>query len=407
MGDYSSFAAVTRALVLRLQQVLSGTGGPVQGALVLPHAPQPADKQAMPCVTVFLYHIAPNAAFRNADLATRASDGAVIRRPRAAFDLFFMFSFFGADSMNRPETQLMWGMTAAEFHANPFVTLDEILSAQAGLKLGPEAQEAARRDAGPIRIVPHVLDTDTMARLWHSFPQVPYTPSMVFKVGPVFVGLDDWPALPLPVLTPQTDAAPDVHPPVPPADAGTLPLPHGADLPVPDLPSGQSHVWLEGHRLTVRHNAGGAAFIHLGGAGLPIGPWVPLRLTSDRHGAVLARLDIRPKIQSLSVADGRVTVRFAPDVPPDSLGRLLLNDLRTGQGHALSGQVVGTPGKPGDSVAVDLTGVPPGRYLTRLSLPATDGSGLASESLLDSVPGVTGSESRFTGPILTLGEAAT
>src|SRR5947199_7168098 len=49
-------------------------------------------------INIYLYQVTPNAAWRNADLPTRRSDGSLIQRPQVALDLHYMISFYGDES---------------------------------------------------------------------------------------------------------------------------------------------------------------------------------------------------------------------------------------------------------------------------------------------------------------------
>lgn len=415
MGDYSAFAAVTRALVNRLQSAISEVGGPIGNAVVLPRAPDVPEQLVLPCVTLFLYHVVPNADFRNADLPTRGSDGQIIKRPRAAFDLLYLLSFYGADTPDRLETQMLWGLTTAEFHANPFLTPMDILAAQAELRAGPGALEAAVADAHELRIVTHGLDTDTMSRLWQSFPFANYVPSMVYKVGPCFVGVDNWPAPPLPVRQRH------LHKTAKPSDsAGSGPASGGGASPdaavdrpyafgdtmrILGLSSGQSTIWLGSCKVTGTTAADGALLVPLTDPSIPVGSQVPVRVSSDTSTAPEFYVDIRPAIAPITgpvPTNAPITLEVLPPPAASQDVRLFLNARAGGHGRILSGLPAADTSQATGTVTFPPANLPVGEYLARVSVSSTDGSDRRIDSLLDWSPSAGRSGAAFTGPLLTL-----
>lgn len=409
MGDYTSFAAVTRALVNRLQSAISETGGPVGNAVVLPRAPDVPEQLVLPCITLFLYHVVPNADFRNEDLPTRGQDGKVVKRPRAAFDLFYMLSFYGADTPDRMETQLLWGLTTAEFHANPFLSPADVLSAQIDLRAGAASLEAAIADAHELRIVTHGLDTDTMSRLWQSFPFANYVPSMVYKVGPCFVGIDEWPAPPLPIRQralhkspaprDQTKAGPT------PDDGVDRPYSFGDRLRIHGVPAGQNDVWLGSTRIKGKRTGDGVLVVRLTDPGVPIGPAVDVRLANDPGTAADFTIDLRPVVGLPAQPVSRdqafeISIQPPPGAPQDA--RLYLNARNGGHGRILTG--LPTDGTGPGAVLFPPANLPSGEYLARVSVSATDGTDRRVESLLNWQAGKGQSAPAFSGPILTLSD---
>ena len=95
MSNALAIASVTETLAQTLGAALSGSG--VNGASVTKTRPDATDLPKVG-VNVFLYQVSPNAAWRNADLPTRSSAGALLRRPQAALDLFYLLTFYGDDT---------------------------------------------------------------------------------------------------------------------------------------------------------------------------------------------------------------------------------------------------------------------------------------------------------------------
>ena len=93
MSNHLAIAAVSATL----SQLLQGAAGAdLPGAAVrLGRPPSDGSPPAGPEISVFLYQVSPNAAYRNADLPVRGQDCQMVRRPRAALDLHYLLSFAG------------------------------------------------------------------------------------------------------------------------------------------------------------------------------------------------------------------------------------------------------------------------------------------------------------------------
>src|SRR5262249_49957897 len=99
MSNFLAVATVTATLGQVLQAAISSD---VPGATVTTIRPEgPGARPAE--VNVYLYQVTPNAAYRNADLPTRGSNGQVVQRPQAALTLHYLISFYGDDSKLEPQ----------------------------------------------------------------------------------------------------------------------------------------------------------------------------------------------------------------------------------------------------------------------------------------------------------------
>lgn len=104
MSNFLAVATITAVLRLLLQ-------GPaddgVSGAVVTTERPDArANSSTGAGVNVFLYQVRPNAALRNADLATRSASGQLLQRRQAALDLLYLLSFYGDDTELEPQRLL-------------------------------------------------------------------------------------------------------------------------------------------------------------------------------------------------------------------------------------------------------------------------------------------------------------
>jgi len=91
MSNFLAIATVTATLGQVLQPAV---GAGVPGATVTTLRPDGAGAGPRPTgVNIYLYQVTPNAAYRNADLPTRTSEGDLMQRPQAALDLHYPVSY--------------------------------------------------------------------------------------------------------------------------------------------------------------------------------------------------------------------------------------------------------------------------------------------------------------------------
>lgn len=81
MSNALAIAHVTQALALLIEANLQPE---IDMAVKVETRKPPADPPTDPTITVFLYQVTPNTSQRNNDLATRAPDGTLLKRPAAA-----------------------------------------------------------------------------------------------------------------------------------------------------------------------------------------------------------------------------------------------------------------------------------------------------------------------------------
>ena len=121
MSNFLAVATVTAVLQKLLEQDVVGD---VPGATVTTDRPDTKKAQTAPAINVFLYHVEPSPALRDADLPTRRPDGTLAQRARAAVDLHYLLTFYGNDAEFEPQRLL--GATVRTFHARPIITRDLI-----------------------------------------------------------------------------------------------------------------------------------------------------------------------------------------------------------------------------------------------------------------------------------------
>ena len=123
MSNHLAIATVSAAL----QQVLLTPVSQAVGNAAVGFSRPDASNQQTPLVNIYLYQVTPNAAYRNADLPTRRTDGSLAQRPQAAFDLHYLFTFHGDDSLLQP--QLLLGAVGSTLHAQPLISSAAIAKA--------------------------------------------------------------------------------------------------------------------------------------------------------------------------------------------------------------------------------------------------------------------------------------
>lgn len=179
MSNAFAIAHVTQALALLIEANL---GPEIDMAVKVETRKPPADPPAEPTITVFLYQITPNTSQRNNDLATRASDGTLLKRPAAAIDLNFLITAYGEEG--ELVGQRLIGAVVRTLHETPMLPRDII--EQAGERpylAGSDLAESVQR----VRFVPTVMDIDETSKLWGMLNQTPYTLSVTYQAALVFI----------------------------------------------------------------------------------------------------------------------------------------------------------------------------------------------------------------------------
>jgi hypothetical protein len=162
-----------------------GLGGPVN---VTAEAPDLIDTQApdlADTINLFMYHVNPNIGWRNVELPARAPDGSIISNPPLAIDLYYIVTAY---SQRQLYADVLLGYAMQYMHQLGTLTRDVILNALA--KAPTEVPILAAADVldqtEAIKIVPYVMDTEEMSKLWMAF-QASYRPSAVYHVSVLLI----------------------------------------------------------------------------------------------------------------------------------------------------------------------------------------------------------------------------
>ena len=193
MSNFLAIATVTAAL----QQIISeGVLNDVPGTNIMTIRPDDAaGANSDPRINIFLYQASTNTAFRNADLPTRRSDGTLARRPQAALDLHYLFTFYGEET--RLEPQRLLGSVVKTLHAQPLLTPERIQAAIAQNSFLAGSDLDQQLELVNLSSVP--LNLEELSKLWSVFFQTAYSLSIAYQASVVLIESEDVPQPALPV----------------------------------------------------------------------------------------------------------------------------------------------------------------------------------------------------------------
>jgi hypothetical protein len=403
MSNFLAIATVTAAL----RQVLLGPVKSVlNGADVQFNRPDGTGIGTQtPLVNVYLYQVTPNAAYRNADIPTRRSDGSLVRRPQVALDLHYLFTFYGDDAQLEPQRLL--GVVASTLQDQPLLSTSNIQAAvlHSTFLTGSGLDSQIER----VKFTPTALSLEEFSKLWSAFFQVEYSLSAAYQASVVLIESDESPQEAPPVMGRNLYVVPFRWPQV-----DQIISQAGADLPIVSTSTiliqgeqlrgdvtlvliedqelvptiitdtqltlplpGTLHAGVKGLQVLQKFNMGTPQAPHRGFAS-NVAPFV-LRPTLTGATAVIASNP--PKVTN-------VTLNLAPNIGQGQRAILILSDLSVAPATAYtSTQAVSQADS--SQVTVTMNNVPAGNYLARVQI---DGA----ESLLTYVG------NNFTGPMVTM-----
>ncbi len=194
MSNYLAVATVTAVLRDILQEA---AGAAVPGATATTRRPEAVNDggQNKPVVNIFLYQVAPNAAWRNTDIEIRHPDpqapddrarDRVEKRPQVPINLSYLFSFYGNELELEPQRLL--GSVVSAIHAHPRLPPEAIR--------GTVGRERSLRDSDlefqvaqieKVKLTPINLSLEELSKLWSVFFQVPYALSVAYEASAVLI----------------------------------------------------------------------------------------------------------------------------------------------------------------------------------------------------------------------------
>ena len=141
-------------------------------------------------LNIFLYHTAPNPAWRNVDLPSYDRSGERRTNPPLPLDLYYLITAYGKDPL---DIEILLGYAAQLLHETPVLTRQDISYwLMPSLPGDPTNIESALKASGLaeqadlIRLAPHPLSTEEISKLWTAF-QAKYRPSLAYKASVVLI----------------------------------------------------------------------------------------------------------------------------------------------------------------------------------------------------------------------------
>jgi hypothetical protein len=183
----SNFLAVATVTATLSRALTAAVGPDVPAAVVTTLRPDDATNGTPGTgVNIYLYQVAPNAAWRNADLPTRREDGGLVQRPRVALDLQYLLSFYGDELQLEPQRLL--GSVVRALHTHPVLTSQMIRDAVSNTSFLANSNLAD--EVEKIKFTPSPLSLEDLSKLWSVFFQVPYTLSVAYQASVVLIEPD-------------------------------------------------------------------------------------------------------------------------------------------------------------------------------------------------------------------------
>ncbi|MCB0082370.1 MAG: DUF4255 domain-containing protein, partial [Caldilineaceae bacterium] len=207
MSNFLAPATVTAALKIALENALAADPSGLPGVATIGRPDEIGTNGVSAGVNIYLYQVTPNVAWRNADLPTRTPRGTLQQRPRAALDLHYLLTFFGAEATL--EDQRLMGHVVSMLHDQPILTPAMIEAAVAHEDfediLGNSDLTA---EVERVKFSPLTLNLEELSKLWSIFFQTPYHLSMAYMASVVFIERQPAPTRALPVLVRKVRALP-------------------------------------------------------------------------------------------------------------------------------------------------------------------------------------------------------
>jgi len=214
VSNYLAIATVTETLRQLLQTAVSNAAPGVQcdATAVRPAATLGTDPSGagVGVVNIFLYQVTPNAAGRNLDLPHRNGNGNFARRPRVAFDLHYLLSFYGPDI--GLVTHRLLGRVVQTLHAHPVLSRQKIRSVTNTTPPNFLSDSDLADEVELVKFTPLALSLEELARLWSIFFQTTYALSVAYQATVVFIEGEEAPSQPLPVRQREIQAIPFSRP---------------------------------------------------------------------------------------------------------------------------------------------------------------------------------------------------
>ncbi|MGZ5016909.1 MAG: DUF4255 domain-containing protein [Methylobacter sp.] len=240
MSNFLAIATVTEIL----SQLIHSAAENALGKQVTVNKSRPEDPVGLDTVSVhlYLYQVTPNAALRNNDLPSRASDGQVQQKPQAALDLHYLIAFYGDDAELEP--QRMLGAVVRDLHARSVLTREQIRNGVNGINYlaGTDLAEAIEL----VKLTPTPFTLEESSKLWSILLQTKHALSVAYQGSVVLIESLETPQQALPVSDRGVTSMPFIQPVI---EQLRVVDANGAELPVNQTIELGSRLLIKGKKL--------------------------------------------------------------------------------------------------------------------------------------------------------------
>ncbi|MDP8993240.1 MAG: Pvc16 family protein [Actinomycetota bacterium] len=177
-----AIAAVTASMIQLLGRVIEDED--LGGAKVEYKRPSelPASGRIL---NLYLFGVAPNPAYRNADLPFRDSNGARVGQPVLALNLSYLLTAMG-DRNDELDAHHLLGHAMSIVHDNAVMTRDHVRRALAGFTFPALAKSDLADQVEPVKLTPLALGNEEISKLWPAF-NTSYRLSVAYEASLVLI----------------------------------------------------------------------------------------------------------------------------------------------------------------------------------------------------------------------------
>jgi hypothetical protein len=188
-----------------VNEKLTNAVGPVKVSALAPDKVKAIDNFVG--LNLFLYHVQPNAGWRNRQQPSRDFNGARVTNPPLALDLFYLLTAWGSADF---EAEILLGYAMQLFHEIPVLSRDVIRKTFESspvvngtilpLKYKDLAAASLATQFELLKITTYPMSAEESSKLWSAI-QVNYRPSVAYQVSVVLIDSEAPVKISLPVLT--------------------------------------------------------------------------------------------------------------------------------------------------------------------------------------------------------------
>jgi len=179
MSNAKAIATVTTALA---QLARTAVRSEIDTADVVTSRPEP-NGTPVHRAHLFLYHVRPNATFRNAILPRPDTQERLVKRSGIALDLDYLFAFYGDENILEP--QRMMGAVIRDLYAHPILTdpmINDAIDSQPFLS-GSDLANTPEK----IKITFVSSSAEEISSLWSKFFQTSYALTLLVQATVVII----------------------------------------------------------------------------------------------------------------------------------------------------------------------------------------------------------------------------